>query len=364
MVGQMVVLGYNDLGMHCMNEDFSTLMILPPYNTLRAQVIDRSGEEPRIVTSGITVSYSIPGNTHSADKTNFWTYVKALTGIPVPPNVGLTGNRLSGAMSPSGDNDWIVTGIPITPIMDAGIENAYPLSQITVRTAGGSVAQTRAVVPVSWEISCSLCHNDDKAPANVLVAHDRLHGTHLAASAPVRCGSCHAQPPLGALGAGKPGVPSLSSAMHTSHAPRMDDVSVVLGGVACYACHPGQRTKCLRDVHFSKGMTCADCHDSMEAVGSATRSPWVDEPRCGDCHHKAGSTYEQPGKLFRESKGHHGVHCAACHGSPHAITPTITAADNVQAIGVQGHAGPIDTCTVCHRTRPDDAFEHRFSDDD
>ena len=58
--------------MHCMNEDFSEFMILPPYNTVHAQVIDRSGEEPHIVTSGVTVQYTIPGNTHSADKTNFW----------------------------------------------------------------------------------------------------------------------------------------------------------------------------------------------------------------------------------------------------------------------------------------------------
>ena len=31
--GDMVVLGYNDLGMHCMNQDFSEFMILPPFNT-------------------------------------------------------------------------------------------------------------------------------------------------------------------------------------------------------------------------------------------------------------------------------------------------------------------------------------------
>jgi len=65
------VLGYNELGMHCMNQDFSELMLLPPYNNLRAQVILR-GEEPQLLTSGVTVSYSVPGNTTSADKTNFW----------------------------------------------------------------------------------------------------------------------------------------------------------------------------------------------------------------------------------------------------------------------------------------------------
>lgn len=87
--GQMVVLGYNDLGMHCLNQDYSELVILPPFNTLHAQVIDRSGEDPRIVTSGITVNYRLPNNTHSADKINFWQYAQALFGVVLPPNVGL-----------------------------------------------------------------------------------------------------------------------------------------------------------------------------------------------------------------------------------------------------------------------------------
>ncbi|MFA6244340.1 MAG: hypothetical protein WC655_25580, partial [Candidatus Hydrogenedentales bacterium] len=153
------MLGYNDLGMHCMNQDFSTLMILPPYNTLHAQVIERRGEEPRIVTSGVTVEYSIPGNTDSTDDTNFWDYAPALFGIPsLTANIGLTGNGLSGTMSPTGDNDWAVTGIPITPIDDDGNENAYQLSQIVVKLAGQQKASTQAVVPVSWEISCDLCH--------------------------------------------------------------------------------------------------------------------------------------------------------------------------------------------------------------
>lgn len=358
ILGSMVVLGYNDLGMHCMNQDFSEFMILPPYNTLRAQAIDRSGEEPRIVTSGITVTYTIPSSTRSATKTNFWTYAQQLFGAPLAPDIGLTGNGLAGTMIPTGTNDWHVTGIPITPITDAGIEDPYQLATITVTASGTTVAQTRAVVPVSWEISCNLCHNGTIAPASVLVAHDQIHGTTLQNEKPVMCGRCHAQPPLGAPGA--PGVSSLSRAMHNSHSTRMASVTAQLGGVTCYACHPGQRTQCSRGVHFSRGMTCTSCHDSMAAVANPARQPWVDLPRCGTCHNRAGFEFEQAGTLYRDSKGHHGVHCAACHGSPHAITPSVVAADNVQAIAVQGHSGPIDTCTVCHRNKPDDNFEHRL----
>ena len=35
---------WNDLGMHCMDEDFSIFAILPPFNTLNAELIDKNGD--------------------------------------------------------------------------------------------------------------------------------------------------------------------------------------------------------------------------------------------------------------------------------------------------------------------------------
>ena len=357
--GTMVVLAWNDLGMHCMNQDFSEMMILPPYNVLHAQVISRVSGDPQIVTEGVTVRYTIPENTHSADKCNFWDFAHALLNVNLAPNIGLTGNGLAGTMSPlivtEGRNDWSVTGIPITPINDAGIEDPYSLATVTVESGGDTTARTQAVVPVSWEISCQICHTTAgiTVAEDILTKHDALHSTNLMNARPVMCGGCHAQPPLGT--AGLPGLPTLSSAMHSSHATRMAAAGLE---VECYACHPGVRTQCLRDVMFSAGLTCHDCHGTMADVGSSLRSPWADEPRCDQCHHVAGHEYEQPGTLYRNSVGHNGVHCAACHGSPHAITPTVVAADNVQAIKLQGHSGKIDTCTVCHTTPPGDPFNH------
>ena len=359
----VTVLAYNDLGMHCMNQDFSELMILPPFNTLHAQVIDRGSEEPRILTRGVAVRYVIPGNTSSAGKTSFWTYVPQLMGVTLAKNVGLTGNRLSGRMRPTGDNDWSATGIPITPILDNGQEDPYPLATVSVIRDTRTVGKTQAVVPVSWEISCNLCHNTPgiSTATDILRAHDRLHGTSLRRSKPVFCGGCHQQAPLAAYGfTGDPNVPNLSHAMHGAHAARMGAVRKL--DSPCYACHPGVRTQCLRGVHYAKGLNCETCHVSMKTVASPTRRPWVDEPRCGNCHRRAGFQFEQPGKLYRESKGHHGIHCAACHGSPHAITPTVTPADNVQAMALQGHAGVIDKCGVCHAQRPDEPFVHRLDD--
>ncbi|HWA83421.1 MAG TPA: hypothetical protein VG820_08320 [Fimbriimonadaceae bacterium] len=353
--GSMVVFGYNDLGMHCMNEDFSELCILPPANTLRSQVINRSGEDPQIVTSGIQVSYSIPGNTVSTTKTNFWQYASALFGANLAPNVGLFGFGLSGNMQVTTDRDFWAHGVPVTPKTDAGVIDPYQFAQITVRRNGGKMAATQAVVPVSWEIRCDNCHTTAgiSVATDILRKHDALHGTTLESHKPVLCAGCHADAALGT--AGQSGVKPMSTAMHSAHADRMGNLT---GSNICYSCHPGPQTECLRDVHKANNLTCLSCHTSMSAVGDTGRRPWVDEPRCGSCHSVAGHEYEQAGVLYRDSVGHNGVKCISCHGSPHAIGPSTNPRDNVQAIALQGVAGPISKCTVCHRSRPDDAFNH------
>ncbi|MGD2054942.1 MAG: cytochrome C, partial [Gammaproteobacteria bacterium] len=42
------VLAFNDLGMHCADLDYSTFVILPPFNVIHSQVIER-GDKPRIL---------------------------------------------------------------------------------------------------------------------------------------------------------------------------------------------------------------------------------------------------------------------------------------------------------------------------
>lgn len=354
----LVVLGYNELGMHCMNEDFSEIAILPPFNTLRAQVIKR-GDNPDIVTEEAVVTYTIPTNTRSWDKTNFWSYEDALFGVSLPPDIGLTGHGLSGTMSETPEGHWEVTGIPITPVADSGRPDPYPLAVITA-SKDGMTGVAHTVVPVSTEISCNLCHSGPgiTTATDILRDHDKLHGTTLELQKPVLCASCHADNALGTPGV--PGVPNLSSAMHGAHASRMNMVNL---DNSCYACHPGVRTQCQRDIHLANNIQCIDCHGGMEAVADPDRQPWIDEPRCGDCHNKPGFQFEQPGKLFKNSIGHGGVHCTACHGAPHAITPTVTPVDNQQAIALQAHAGVIDTCSVCHTVQPDKPFFHSVEDD-
>ncbi len=158
-----VVLAWNDLGMHCLNPTYDTAVILPPYNTVWAQVIER-GNPPRIVTAGLTVEYRMVGNTGSAAKgsfSQFWQNVQALFGLttPLATDTGLNledpgiHNGLAGTMLAKGDH-FQVNGIPVTPVDDSGRWNPYQVVEVTVKDAGGAVvAQTRTTVPTSDEIN-------------------------------------------------------------------------------------------------------------------------------------------------------------------------------------------------------------------
>jgi hypothetical protein len=97
-LAQFVLLSWNDLGMHCMNQNHANLSVLPPYNNLDAQLIRRGDAThlPQLTTDQVTVGYSVPGNTYSAGKTDFWTYAYPLFGVTLPPNVGLTGRGPPG----------------------------------------------------------------------------------------------------------------------------------------------------------------------------------------------------------------------------------------------------------------------------
>jgi hypothetical protein len=355
--GQYVVIGWNDLGMHCYDFDYSLLSVLPPYNNLWAQVI-RRGDPPQIVSTGIKVEYSFPGNTYSAGKTNFWQYEDKLFGVNLPDNVGLTGKGLAGEMDNKGDH-FVAEGIPITEFSDSNpnVGDPLQLANIVVKDLATNqvLATSQVVAPVSSEMRCDTCHNRPSANfrMNILNLHDEENGTSLADQAsggtPVLCGNCHAAPALGLPG--QPDLPSLSAAMHGKHKEKTSD---------CYACHPGPTTQCLRGGMSQPptNLTCVDCHvGGMEMLGRENRRPWLDEPRCADCH--AAQYAENPGTLFRLSKGHGGLYCESCHGSTHADYPSRDYQDNIQSIALQGHAGYIDTCTVCHLTPPSTGGPHQ-----
>jgi hypothetical protein len=183
--------------------------------------------------------------------------------------------------------------------------------------------------------------------------------------------------------------------MHALHAGVLDPTTNLTldssaNRSACYRCHPGSTTRCLRGAMgaavASDGtmeMQCQSCHGSMNAVGAANRTGWLNEPACQECHTGTAtnnngqirytSVFNTSGQprvavdqtfatnpnapaagfsLYRFSAGHGGVKCEACHGSTHAEFPSSHRNDNIQSIQHQGHVGMFVECVSCHGTQP------------
>ncbi len=438
---QFQIFAANDLGMHCMDEDFSVFSILPPFNTLQAQVLRKGGEPALLDASQVEVRYSAVAdasgsiNTTSAGKTNFWDYVQSLFDASPAVDVGLTGAKMpsntngpqSFANFEADHKRYVAQGIPITPWDDNGQHNSYPLFRIDAvdKASGLILSSLDTVVPVSEEMACADCHNSGREAAdaptaarygqaiawstnanpgvqykeNILLLHDVKHGTFLFDNQPVLCADCHYSPALDLAGAGPQGVqrsiPFLSFAIHERHGetlagqiPGAGDTAIVAGrGInTCYNCHPGQSTQCFRGAMANADLVCQDCHGGMLAVAGTyplssgrVRQPWIDLPKCQSCHtgdvlnHQGNSVVsrlayraDDPAAspllasnkrfaeadigLYRNSAGHGGMDCTACHGSPHAIWPNADphANDNVAAQQIQGYSGTITECGSCH----------------
>ncbi len=348
---QYAVFAWNDLGMHCANPSYDTAVLLPPYNTVRAQVIKR-GSPPQVITTGITVDYEVIDNTYSYGKgqyAGFWDNVKKLFGITLAKNTGLNlddpniHNGLKGTMTAKVDY-FVTDGIPLTPYYDDGGWNPYQIGHITVKDASGNVvAETYNTIPISDEISCAKCHGSS-AFQDILQKHDTNNGTKLVSQEPVLCASCHGDPALGKPDAGP--FHYTSDHIHGFHA-------TVNPQPSCYDCHPGQATQCSRSLaHTAEGGNCTTCHGDLANVSSsidAGRIPWVVEPKCATCHTGVAQVDTQ-NTLYRNAQGHGGVYCTSCHGSPHAMVPTSQRSDNLQALQYEGKALTISDCRVCHRS--------------
>jgi hypothetical protein len=358
-----VVFAWNNLGMHCLNPSYDELVILPPYNTVEAQVIKR-GDPPQIITSGLIVEYTMLNNTYSYGKREyggFWTYFTELFGGTPPPNdIGLTGTALSGTMT-AGGNHFTVEGMPVVPVNDDGVWDPFQVIEIKVKDASGKLlATTQATVPTSDEINCAKCHSEGTSTVftNILMSHDNSSGTTLVDQKPVLCASCHGSPALGTSGPGSSGK-YLSQAIHGFHATK---------DASCYDCHPGSTTKCSRSrAHMGTADdgNCTACHGDLANMALTIengRIPWVTEPKCVTCHTDV-SGVETSDALYRNSTGHGNVYCTACHGSPHAMYPSREAKDNYQPDHYQGaNIKTIGSCGVCHDNSRGEGSGGEFSE--
>ena len=93
------------------------------------------------------------------------------------------------------------------------------------------------------------------------------------------------------------------------------------------------------------------------ATVSRNPNPWLQEPRCdsASCH---GASYAQDQPLYRNSQGHGGLYCEACHDSTHAIAPSREPNDAYKFVELQGHAGTLAECRACHASTPAGAGPH------
>jgi cytochrome bd-type quinol oxidase subunit 1 len=420
---EYVILSWNDLGMHYISDSDPWFVLLPPANTIFAQLIKR-GPIPRIVTSDIKIHYTVePDFQHPENHVRFWEFAAQNFGAEISPPGGLAGKGLSGEMAPHAElAAFIAEMIPVVPYPDGGGFDPYPIFTLEAfeSASGERLAMTRMVAPASSEMGCKNCHGGEWANAgvagftaetcrNILSSHDRMSRTDLLdraeAGNPTICGSCHQDLALGTEG--KPELLNLSAAIHGFHAGYLPDMEER----SCHACHPsrsGGATRCLRGRHGDDGggLTCIDCHGTLEdhalsllkheqqsgKPGAARlmanlkpvacesideingRLPWINEPDCLNCH----VDYEldeidgfnhwtrESAALYRNRTGQRGVMCAACHGSPHAIYPAVNPygedLDNIQPLQYQDIAGTIATehnCTVCHTSPHPIEAHHR-----
>ncbi|UZP66871.1 cytochrome ubiquinol oxidase subunit I [Desulfovibrio mangrovi] len=414
---EYVLVAWATMGMTTISDNNDRFTMQPPGVTVRAQLLRRD-DTPELLTEGVSLSYRMEKGFETPSKhVTFWDHAASLFGIDLPENAGigpdgLAGAPMEGQFAPDEDHRaFVVHGLAAMPYNNDGSVNPYPLLTVEARDESGELlAETQVAVPVSTEWGCRNCHDggwrvadrtgmSDETAGNILAAHDKINKTDLVERAakgnPVLCQSCHGSAKLGTEG--QEGLIGFSAAVHGWHANYLgekDDRS-------CKSCHPAARasfTQGLRGVHASKGLTCMNCHGTLEdhALGLLkkekelgkrgvdklmtylsprvaesyedvqARSPWVSEPDCTVCHdffstppadasaaHKW--TSGDPAELYSERQDDMGaIMCQACHGSTHALYPAENAygllRNNIIPMQYQQLAGPLgrgNNC-ICH----------------
>ncbi|MEN8207297.1 MAG: hypothetical protein ABFS24_15010 [Pseudomonadota bacterium] len=197
----VVVMATNDLGMHCACPGSEYMLLLPPFNTLRAQVIERGGKSPVVLSdpTDIRVEYDVLENhdvfnSYKPDdpsKTDLSTDFYYSTWMEMMPEYGfglarvddggpnhgairgLTGAMLAGEMDAQVEGWWEVIGVPAFPdahnssnpeyIMVDPLggpdRNPYLTGEVNVyeQSSGDLLASTTTTVPTSFGGCCS-CH--------------------------------------------------------------------------------------------------------------------------------------------------------------------------------------------------------------
>ncbi len=385
---EYLLLGFGRQGFHQTAGPDAPWTLSLPAPTITVQVIKRS-DHPVTVTKDVRVSWELDPETATAPK-------KA---------------ALRGDMTPAADGLSFTAEIPATAKRTDGSLNPYPVVTLTAVDAGTNkvLAQSAVVVAVAPGFGCANCH--DGPGRNFMELHDKRRGTSLYAKSRkgevANCRSCHADD-----GSGKAGI-GMSAALHGRHAPQLAGKNEE----ACLSCHIGlgrsasegdapPRPLFARDIHTERGLTCVNCHGTMEdhtlgllraekadgpakalmakitprAVKTAEeiepRRAWAQQPDCAACHDFTSkprldasafnSRTKDASALYAARMDDTGeVMCGACHGAPHALYPARNPIgrdrDNIVPIQYQQHArslGAAGNCAMCHMKDMDAPAHH------
>ncbi len=337
------VVAWNDLGMHCACPSFAGFLLLPPFNTVRAQVFQYGTNDPVIVTPtlasslGLSITFGMVENTDAILKADsyfsqwiayspklFPSYLGYLP--PVDPTTGkvqspLSGVGLSGSMAYNSDLlDWTAVGIPAYPVTTGNStldvltdplggpnRDPYLTTNVYVKDSTGKVlAQTSAVTPVAFGGCCG-CHlklaaanGYPSTPAGSFSYMGKMHGQNGSkidfnyldpdgdgVAGPIRCSVCHWDPAMGESAA--PGYGAWTSLQ-------------ILPGASFTEAD-------LKVSQYSFSDVLHRFHVKDPLVTSPTYDPNIAK-NCYDCH---------PGNGINCYRGAHvktntGIWCTDCHG--------------------------------------------------
>jgi mono/diheme cytochrome c family protein len=409
--GGHIVLAWSRSGLNFFSDCDRWFLVRPPLATLESIVV-RRGSPPQLVTATSRVTYGAdPAFSEPARHVPFWEHADKTLGLKLAPNTGPGGLGPSGAFTH--DSAAMIAraaSVPLSPYGEGGRYNTFQLVSIDARSAsdGAPLGATRTTAALSADMGCKNCHGGgwknvatssgiaDATAMAILRAHDRINRTRLYSDArngkPRSCSSCH--------GAGA--VMSLSASMHGFHANYINDS----GADACLRCHPspaGGRAGSSRDIHDRIGLSCVECHGTMDRHALALikgqgprprgerlsralkkrtsmnysdiagRKAWEQGPQCLTCHagFDAPSEYDafnrwndDPSGLFKNSTDAMGIPCQACHGPVHALYPSGPEGgnrDNIQPLQYTGAPYPLGSdkkCGLCHTSAVADSAHH------
>ncbi|WP_242344584.1 hypothetical protein [Anaeromyxobacter terrae] len=399
------ILASNDLGMHCACPSFSTFMLLPPYNTLRAQVFQTGSLDPVLLgaSSQYKVTYDVVENSDAGLKADpyFANWIqnapKLFPGFaPVRADgriQGLTGATLSGDMelkTTAATTYFEKAGIPAYPVVTGTSTDImtdplggpkrtpYLTGRIkVVETATGNVmASDDVTVPVAFGGCCN-CHvklageyGKPTTPAGSFETMGMLHARDAGidfskldpdgdgVGGPIRCSVCHWDPAMGESQA--PGFASvypnyqiLAGATFTKADVRVSQYSF---SDVLHRFH-AQSSAVLTSYDANIAKNCYDCHpgnnvncyrDTHTQKTNASGQPiW-----CTDCHGDLNQRIAQ-NQMAQPWSERTLPTCGQCHGPKYG---ELSSTDpNSLKLGIfgkylnsSGHKFDKVLCSSCH----------------